>query len=71
LIAGVPDFTEDIERLTTLAHKNYGLLVASQDLQREIEGVIPELKQSVDLLRTEVEQEMTNTPTLLRTTVCY
>ncbi|XP_061172217.1 uncharacterized protein LOC133181676 [Saccostrea echinata] len=64
---GVPDFTTDIENITTLAHKNHSLLVASQDLQREIEGVLPELKRSVDQLRSEVEQGLTTTPTQLRT----
>lgn len=68
--AGVPDFTKDIEKITTLAHSNHSLLLSSQSLQREIEGVLPELKQSVDRLRGEVEQEMTATPTQLRTTVC-
>ncbi|XP_062572357.1 uncharacterized protein LOC134234321 [Saccostrea cucullata] len=64
---GVPDFTTDIEKITTLAHKNHSLLVASQDLQKEIEGVLPELKRSVDQLRSEVEQGLTTTPTQLRT----
>lgn len=67
---GVPDFTKDIEKITTLAHSNHSLLLSSQSLQREIEGVLPELKQSVDRLRGEVEQEMSATPTQLRTTVC-
>lgn len=65
---GVPDFTKDIEKITTLAHSNHSLLLSSQSLQREIEGVLPELKQSVDRLRGEVEQEMSATPTQLRTT---